>query len=180
MDRFPPVIGIAGKARTGKDTAADFIVAERGGYRYSLADPIRAMIRAGFNINAADEYWRRHKEEPIAALGGVSLRQLMQTLGTDWGREMIGRDVWLVLATSRLIQQGSGMVIPDVRFDDEAEWIRGRGGVVLHLRRRNAQEVSEHISEAGVTVKPGEFVINNDGSMVDLQNSISDFLDQWR
>ena len=47
-----PLIGIAGPARSGKDTIANFIVATAGGYRYSFADPIRQMLRPlGIDMN---------------------------------------------------------------------------------------------------------------------------------
>jgi dephospho-CoA kinase len=39
--RDTPVIGLHGRARSGKDTVANFILAQRGGYIYSFADPIR-------------------------------------------------------------------------------------------------------------------------------------------
>ena len=114
----PPLIGIAGRARTGKDSVARFIIAAIGGYQYALADPIRAML-VPLGINLSDPYWQDRKEDIIPALG-VSPRRMMQTLGTDWGRNMVNPEIWTLLAHARLICNGPGMVISDVRFENEA------------------------------------------------------------
>lgn len=165
------VIGIAGKARSGKDTVAEFIIAQIGGYRYSFVDPIRAMLRAGFNIDLNEKYWQDRKEEEIPILG-KSPRQLMQTLGTEWGRQLVNPNLWLILANQHLLRRGPGMVIPDIRFDNEAEWVRAVGGRVIHLHRPGAQQVNAHVSEAGVTPLAEELVIENSGTLDELQAKI--------
>lgn len=176
---FPSIIGIAGPARSGKDTLADFLVAETNGYKYNLADPMRAMLKAGFGIDLSDDYWQSRKEEVIPAIG-KSPRQLMQTLGTEWGRNLIGEDTWLVLAQAHLIRRGVGMIIPDIRFDNEAEWVRSRGGTIIHVRRKNAPQVNAHTSESGIKAALGEVTIYNDGSLQDLQNSVGEVVDGWK
>lgn len=170
----PTIIGIAGKARSGKDTVANFVVAHLGGYVYSFADPIRRMI-AQLGVDMSDPYWQEHKEDIIPALG-VSPRHMMQTLGTEWGRELINKDLWVAMARQRLLHSGAGMVIPDVRFDSEAEWIRRAGGIVIHVRRCNVAAVKEHSSESGVTILPEDFVLPNNGSLEDLQFAVRSLL----
>jgi hypothetical protein len=173
--RYPPLIGISGAARSGKDTAADFIQVETGGYIYHLADPMRAMLRVGLGIDLDTQYWRERKEEVVGPIG-KSPRQLMQTLGTEWGRNMISEDLWLVMAQIQLMKRGPGMIIPDIRFENEAKWLRDRGGVIVHLRRKDAQKVNEHVSESGVTPALGEVTISNDGTLQDLQVSIGEWI----
>ena len=143
-----PLIGIAGRARSGKDTVANFIVAAIGGYRYSFADPIRAML-APLGVDMSDPYWQARKEEPIPALS-VSPRRMMQTLGTEWGRQLINPDLWLIMAHQRLLQNGPGMIISDVRFDNEAQRIVDLGGEVFEILGRSEDGVKGHPSEAGV------------------------------
>lgn len=168
----PPVIGITGRARSGKDTVASFLLAAIGGYQYAFADPIRAMLQP-LGIDMRDPYWQKHKEDVIPALG-VSPRHLMQTLGTEWGRELIHPEIWLLLAKQRLLRMGPGMIISDVRFDNEAEWIRSIGGRIIHVRRKTATPVNQHVSENGVTLDPTDLVINNDGDLEDLQAQVRD------
>lgn len=168
----PPVIGISGRARHGKDSCADFIVARFGGYKYALASPIKAMVNAGFGIDLQNAYWAGRKEAPVAALGGHSPREIMQTLGTEWGRGMVDEQIWITMAKQRLLTNGPGMVIPDVRFDNEADWIRSINGLVVHITRGQAAAVSPHSSEGGITKLPQDFEVANNGSLEDLRNTI--------
>ncbi len=169
-----PVIGLAGKARTGKDTIARFIIASRGGYQYSFADPMRAMLHAGFGIDLNDPYWLARKEDVIPALG-KSPRQLMQTLGTEWGRDCVGNETWITLAKAKLLSQGSGMVIADCRFENEAAWIRSIGGRIIHVKR-DAEAINPHSSEVGIAHDNGDGVILNNGDVADLQRAVKDLL----
>lgn len=167
----PTVFGVTGKARSGKDTVANFIVAAIGGYRYAFADPIRAMLRAGFGIDMSDPYWQERKEVPIAAFG-KSPRQIMQTLGTEWGRDLVHTDIWVLMAQQKLLNNGAGMVISDVRFENEARWVRKLGGVVIHVVRSDNAEVNPHASEGGVTLADTDKLVTNAGSLEELQEQV--------
>lgn len=172
MSKIPPVIGITGRARSGKDTVADSIVTMIGGYRYSFADPIRAML-VPLGIDMAHPYWQANKEKVIPALN-ASPRRLMQTLGTEWGRDLIDPNIWLTLANQRLITVGKGMVIPDVRFENEAEWVRSRGGKIIHVHRPDAETVEAHTSEAGISPHDDDSLIINDGTLDQLRATVKE------
>lgn len=169
-----PLIGIAGRARSGKDTVANFIIAAIGGYRYSFADPIRAML-APLGVDMNDPYWQARKEDIIPALG-VSPRRMMQTLGTEWGRNLINPDLWIVLAHQRLLQNGPGMVISDVRFENEAAWIRKHGGRIIHVIRPDAKAIEAHASEDGIEVQDTDAQLFNNGTLEELQLSVRELL----
>lgn len=163
-----PIIGIAGKARSGKDTLANMIVEITGGYRYGFADPIKLMTDAwlerGEDTNAA-------KEAPIPQLG-KSRRQLWQTLGTEWGRNLIHPDLWLIIAGWALEKWGPGMVISDVRFENEAAWIRSKGGLIVHIERPEADGkvgVANHASEAGIRMDSNDGYFLNDRGLDDMR-----------
>jgi len=170
----PPLIGIAGRARSGKDTVANFIIAAIGGYRYSFADPIRAML-APLGVDMNDPYWQARKEDVIPALG-VSPRRMMQTLGTEWGRQLINPDLWIIMAHQRLLQNGPGMVIPDVRFENEAAWIRKHGGWIIHVIRPEAKAVEAHASEDGIEMLDADAQLFNSGTLEELQLSVRKLL----
>ena len=169
-----PLIGIAGRARSGKDTAANFVIAAIGGYRYSFADPIHAML-APLGVDMNDPYWQARKEDVIPALG-VSPRRMMQTLGTEWGRQLINPDLWLIMAHQRLLQSGPGMVIPDVRFDNEAAWIRKHGGRIIHVVRPDTKAVEAHASEDGIEMQDTDARLFNSGTLEELQLSVRELL----
>lgn len=161
------LIGITGPARSGKDTAAGVLTHGNSSWtRYGFADPLKkmAMIMFGWDErdchgdlkDAVDEFW------------GISPRVALQKLGTDCVREHFGREHWIKLA-QRVWDEAQrfdeNLVISDVRFDNEAEWIRNMGGQVLHITRRDAEPVSDHISEAGVRVETGDLTISNNNSI---------------
>lgn len=167
----PPIIGLTGKARCGKDTVANFLIAAIGGYRYAFADPIRDMLHAGLGIDMNSAYWKDHKEEAIPAFG-VSPRQMMQTLGTEWGRDLVNKDLWLLLAKGKLFRTGPGMVVTDVRFENEADWIRKMGGRIIHVLRDDTPAVAAHSSEGGVARLNEDLVISNTGTIDELQHMV--------
>lgn len=168
MKRYP-VVGIAGKARTGKDTIAALLL-ELGtaSYRYAFADPIRAMLQAGLRIDMDADDWQVRKERTVAWLG-VTPRRLMQTLGTEWGRQLINPDIWVNEAQLQWMERGPGMAISDVRFDNEADWIRRIGGKIVHVRRHAAPLAEAHSSEDGITVAPADILLDNSGTVAELR-----------
>ena len=135
------LIGLAGRAGVGKDTAADFLCEVHGFVKIGLADPLRRGIEAMFGLSAESFAWRDLKERRIPWIG-KSPRQLLQTLGTEWGRDQIAPDIWLRVARRRIEeiaqmddQHVAGIVVSDIRFENEADWIRSLGGNVWHIRR---------------------------------------------
>jgi hypothetical protein len=177
----PTLIGITGLAGSGKDTVRSIL--EDAGYSgFAFADPMRSMLRellTGSNID--DKYMdsREFKEAIIPELG-VSYRQMAQTLGTEWGR-VLKPDFWLKLATSYLYGQmdagGNAFCISDVRFDNEANWVRNHDGIIWRVERPGTEPVHAHSSEQGAhTIKP-DLVIYNVGTVGDLYNQVSAALD---
>ena len=163
------LIGITGPARSGKTTAAAHLANEHGFECYAFADPLRDGIMAIFNLSPEDLEGEK-KELPIGWLGR-SPRQLMQLLGTEWGRHMISADLWINLAEQNLdclsavFDTVPGFVISDVRFENEADFIRKRGGTIIHLSRADAVAVNPHISEDGVSRHPDDLTLTNDGDL---------------
>lgn len=166
------LIGLAGHKGSGKDTAAAHLVRAHDFRQISLADPIRNGLCAMFGLTADDLLDRNRKETAIDWLG-VSPRHLMQTLGTEWGRNHVARDVWLRVASHRLeaIAKGgrSRIVVSDIRFDDEADWIRSKGGQLIHIRRPlTCPQHDAHVSEAGVTLNIDDYIILNTSTIDQL------------
>lgn len=173
MKQFP-VIGLAGRARVGKDSVAEMLLrigAAR--YRYSFAAPIKAMLLAAFRIDMDGPDWAYRKEQAVPHLG-VSPRRLAQTLGTEWGRQMIHPDIWVKEAQLHMMENGPGMVISDVRFDNEAEWVRLIGGKVIHITRTDAPVVRPHASENGVPTHDGDWHLDNSGTLAELRTRVAE------
>lgn len=174
------LIGLTGPARTGKSTTAHHLTLEHGFECFAFADPLREGLAAIFQLSPED-FEGEAKEQPISWLGR-SPRQLMQLLGTEWGRHMISANLWVDLAEQHLdaIANASfpspNFVISDVRFENEADFIRKRGGVIVHLQRFEAPKVNPHVSESGVSFHKNDLVLVNDGDLPGLFASIEGLL----
>lgn len=166
------IYGITGPARSGKDTLANLLVNRRGFTRVALADPLRVMVATLTGMTFQQMLDSPEKELPHPRLGGVSPRRAMQTLGTEWGRDLVWNNLWIEHAMDKAQAADGPVVIPDVRFENEAAAVRARGGKVIHMVRPGAAAVEGHISEAGVAFVEGDVVVLNDGDMDDLKRHV--------
>lgn len=162
----PIFIGLTGYAGTGKDTVRA-ILEDCGLQGFAFADPIKHMARALLHHSALDTRYMDHrelKEQAIPYLG-FSYRQIAQTLGTEWGRAL-APDIWLRLASARLADfQNAGLrqfVVSDVRFQNEADWVRQQGGIIWRIHRNQAPGVRDHVSETELdSIRPDATIHNN-------------------
>ena len=174
------LIGLAGKARTGKDTAARYLAAHLSLISYAFADPLKQALADMFHLTVA-QLEGAEKEQPLPWLGKAP-RELMQLLGTEWGRDLVHPQLWLLLAEQNLHrlaehnQAMQGVVIRDVRFNNEADWVRSKGGVILHITRADAAAVTMHPSESGVTHRPGDLSLANDGTLYQLYDELESLI----
>ncbi|WP_109095327.1 hypothetical protein [Azospirillum sp. TSH64] len=126
------LIGITGLAGSGKSTVANILQDAHGFERARFADPFKAMLRA---LGLSDrELEGDGSGEPLEALCGKTSRHAKVTLGTAWGRRMIGADLW-VRAWERRVDSldETDLAAEDVRFPNEAAAIRARGGVIIRI-----------------------------------------------
>lgn len=171
------LIGLAGRARSGKDTAAQHLVNHHRFQSYAFADPLRDGLMHILNLSPCD-FEGDQKEQPLPWLGR-SPRELMQSLGTEWGRNTVHPELWLLLATqnldllARTHDTATGFVVSDVRFENEAQFIRDRGGVVIHLYRPSAPAVNAHISEDGIRSTEHDLVLANFGTIDELRQNLN-------
>lgn len=158
------LIGIAGKARSGKDTAAKYLLNKLGDdwSSASFADPMKAMLNA-IDIDCSDAAKDLPKNQY-----GVSTRHMLQTLGTEWGRDGIGSNFWIdVFANMNAYQC---VIVPDVRFENEAELIREHG-VLICIEGRGGIE-GGHISERKLQYDDRDIYIDNRGSLSELYEKL--------
>jgi hypothetical protein len=161
------LIGMAGQAGAGKNSAAGMV---RDAVVIQLADPLYEMVAAMTGLSVEQLRDREIKERPIEWLGR-SPRELLQSLGTEWGREQIAADVWIRIAERRiaaLLEEWPRVVVADVRFNNEAEMIRRLGGEVWQVVRPGLPQ-HFHVSEAGVSPALVDRTIDNSGDIRQLR-----------
>ena len=185
-----PLIGLVGRKRSGKDTAAARLI-ERGFVRYAFADPLRALmlelnpclppvsypgdlaplqpVRLATYVEALG--WERAKENP-------EVRRLLQAHG-DAARRLIGEGVWREPVMRRIGWEPAPVVVTDVRYPDEAEAIREIGGILVRIVRPGRDDGDRHPSEIGLDEWPCDVDIVNAGTVADLHTAIDDMLSSW-
>lgn len=191
----PVLIGVTGLARSGKDTVAGILQRELGPgvERYAFAEPLKTMLKSVFG-----DHFHTGDRSGICPEAGITYRKLMQTLGTEWGREQVNPNLWVNLVHKRWMRHvndgTTGMVLSDVRFDSEAEWLIYQGGLLIEVLRPQAGlgkpqlsawgrlrrwasfaadwSPGEHISEAGVSPQWERITIHNNGSLRDLEEQV--------
>lgn len=174
----PTLIGITGPAGSGKDTVRNILQQHHGFAAMAFADPIRHMLFSLLNISGIEARHmldRELKEQPIPGIG-ASYRHLAQTLGTEWGRG-VAPDLWIRTARARLQTFAKAgikhVVISDVRFINEAEFVRSEGGVIWRIERPQATPVRAHVSEDEMARIAHDLVIDNHSdSLVTLKKQV--------
>ena len=184
------IIGLSGYARSGKDTVADILVKEAGFIRVAFADKLRETLYAlnptvtwdykhGLKYNAKatstvqsviDEFgW-----DGVKSTGwGTAIRTLLQRMGTEVGRNILGENIW-VDATFFDLDVTKNYVISDARFRNEAKAITTVGGEVWRVTRPGVEPANDHISEIGLDTWPFNRIIYNDGTLDDLKRKVLD------
>jgi hypothetical protein len=127
------IIGLCGKMGSGKDyIAAKYIVPwlkEQGlNYlRLSFADQIKVNVMAKHQIPFDDVFVNKNQ----------TTRVLLQQEGTENGRNVLGKNVWInyfdtwcQVFASRGVD---AIVACDVRFKNEACYIKAQGGILIKV-----------------------------------------------
>lgn len=188
------IVGFTGKAKAGKTTAANE-VGKRLFYNYGVpvngkafADPIREIGRI-FGFSDAQLNYQELKEE-IDERWGISPRKFMQLVGSEMFRTHIGPDVWVKhmfdidipkwvndvkSCNAYAIKECAAKpiyacTIGDVRFKNEADAIRERGGLIVRVNRPGVDEVcngvKNHSSEREFDLINADITIDNTFSSV--------------
>lgn len=170
------LIALAGRAGAGKDTAAhllhdpvwdthpDAAIVVTG-----FANRLKRALKVIFDIDFA-ELTREEKEARLDWLGR-SPRELMQTLGTEWGRS-VHPDLWIRLLERSIFdhpsKHSSVHILTDCRFPNEVAWVRAKGGAVWWVERDGIPPVAAHASENAISAADCDRTIANFGTPGDL------------
>ena len=173
------VVGLTGYAQTGKDTVGQILVSHRGYTRFSFADNVReAVLRLNPLIpdpwtnpnygmyetaSVPLKYVVDRVGYEVAKQTIPEVRRLLQVMGTEVGREMFGQDSWIEMVGRQVRATENDVVITDVRFQNEADYVRSLGGIVLRVERPGTGPVNDHVSDRIEFQADG--TIHNTGSL---------------
>jgi hypothetical protein len=175
------IVGLAGFARCGKDTLAQELVTRDGFHRIGFADAMKEILYETNPIVYVQDNRIPVRVQKIvddrgwegAKTAYPELRYLLQRLGTEGARKHIADDIWVRTVMEKTANIPK-LVIPDVRFPNEAEAIHDRGGIVMRIVRGDEGPVNSHQSETAYL--GGDFTIYNNGTPTDLYHK---FIEIW-
>lgn len=175
------LIGLHGKARSGKDTTAQFILEQAEGdsfaaRRDAFADRLKisAARALGFQGDESEclmfcndlkvagrielvwdnQVFNDLSENTTWEEWGISGREYLQYYGTEAHRQVFADDFWVdACLPLDLDHSGEILVITDVRFENEAERIHELGGEVWHILRSGDAAFDNHASERPLPVR---------------------------
>lgn len=168
--------------QSGKSTVAE-ILGENGFPQcYPFAGPLRNMLREflldlGIEYDRVIDYLYVSKEEVIPEVGR-SARYLLRTLGTEWGRQMVGDDIWVLAWKATVVPACSlGVIVDDVRMPNEYHAVKAQpGSQVWRITRPGHAGDTSHSTDGALSNMQFDREIVNDGSLEDLHRKVLEAL----
>jgi hypothetical protein len=168
------LVGISGKAQSGKDTFARFFMFEYGvrtGRKFSYAPMLYSMDGISAISSIELKKFADALKQMVTLLTGVGRskleeeevkntslgpewddmtpRDMLQRLGTDLIRNQLHKDAWVNALFSTYDDLQSKWIITDMRFPNEAQAVRDRGGLLVRVERPDIK-LMDHESETGL------------------------------
>lgn len=182
------IIGLLGQKSVGKDTVADYIHTKYDFTEKKIAGPLKDSIGKLFGFN--EDQLNGDLKEEIDSYWKITPRMVLQFFGTEIMQEKINDilpverkffvkcfDRWYSSQNTQ-----SNIVISDIRFQHEVDYIKENNGIVIKINRDTIKDnFSTHISELGIDSIASsdiDYIINNNGTIEDLHENINDIMEK--
>lgn len=191
--KLSSLIGVTGKKRNGKDEVARFLIQHHGYQRMALADELKQMvldldplvvIPDDFDVIAVDTVSPIRLSVLVerfgmeAAKNVPEVRRLLQVFGTEVMRHR-DPEFWTNRLAAKIDATAAPVVVPDIRYDNEAEMIHERGGIIVKIVRPNMDDGDAHASEAGVSPSLVDVTVSNDATLAQLHAKLAQLGPMW-
>lgn len=187
------IISLSGYAFVGKDTVANALVEHRGFVKYAWADTLRLAAAALNPIVHVEPDGKILRYNDVIESVGYNeakvlypeTRTILQRLGTEVGRNLIGGNVW-VESTIRRINKDrpltNRIVITDTRFPNEADAVKRMSpdNLVVRVHRDGVLAQSDHPSETSMDGWSYDDHIYNDGTIEEIADSVVKWFDSQK
>ena len=156
-------IAFLGQMRSGKDTAAKYLINKYGGNNAKFTDPLYKIQKAVYEIVGQPE---PEKD-----------RRLLQLVGTDWGRDTISETIWIDLLINNL-KPSENTFVTDLRFINEAKALKDVGFVIVKIIRLEKDRVTagatntSHRSEMEVDAIEYDYIVENISDLNHLHSEL--------
>jgi len=173
---YPSVIALIGQAGSGKSEIARHLIINHSYQEVKFAGILKDMLKS---LGLSEEEINGSlKESPSSLLLGATPRHAMQTLGTEWGRNLIHPDMWAhawKVQVTKYLSYGHKVVCDDCRFENEVKVVYDfHGAQIWRILRKNLSPRMEHSSEQGDL--SFDRTIKNYGSIGELKTAVDGIL----
>lgn len=175
----PRLIGVIGEMKSGKDTFYECLRHIHSGFRrYAFADPLKEEVAVACGVTVGEINQNKDR-----------FRLILQWWGTEFRRHNDER-YWIRQLENRLNRDRYNYshftpVITDVRFPNEAAFVKQRGGILVRVKRplswwrqvlrKLGFDRKGHASEWMLREYPADVEILNDGTLGDFKQKVSDW-----
>jgi hypothetical protein len=144
----------------------------------AFADPIRDLLYKLDPVIKGDHLsdlvdasgWDVVKSEP-------EVRRLLQRLGNEAGKSVLGENIWVELAREHILSGGyDGVVITDVRFKVELELLHELDAELWRVVRPGVYAVNSHASETELDHEQPDRVLYNGGTLDELRQMVGEYV----
>ena len=181
LNDYAPLVAFTGYAGVGKNCAAEALCT-KGWKTVSFADPLRRALLAldpiiDVGVFGNGTLCQQRLETIVHKFGWdvakreySEIRRLLQHMGTEVGREIIGSEIWVNIAERTISTSGLPCVITDLRFANEAAMVKRRGGKIICITKPGCGPVNQHCSEVQAIFV--DAVIDNCGGLEELHAKV--------
>ena len=160
-------VGLLGRSRSGKDTAAAILSDVLGYPIVRLATPIKDACHALFDI--PQDCLEHGTKDVVDERYGKTPRDLMMWL-TSTMQHDFPPDFFFSRLLARIPAAAPGVVVADVRYRHDVEMIRERGGIIIKITRDRAPV--HHPYEGGIDALHGDVLLENNGTLEDFEKRV--------
>ncbi len=154
------ILALGHKAGVGKSAACEYLARTYSFLSDAFAFSLKESVKIKFGWTDDD---LKFKKEIVDPFWGISPRRACQLEGTEAGRNVFGEDVWIKTLKKRMtLNPTRNYAISDLRFPNEAEFVKKQGGLVIRLDRDIVGTEEEHVSETALDGYTGwDMVLEN-------------------
>ncbi len=195
------IIGICGLQGSGKDTLGSILIQKYGFVKLSYAGILKDIVSIIFGwdremvegATKESRQWREQVDEWWASrlnMPNLTPRYVLQYFGTDLFRNHFHNDIW-VAAVERQLYKYPNVVITDCRFPNEIDVLKSNGAKLVKITRGTLPEwfgqYESGLIEVPENIHPSEymwiknkfdFLIQNDGSIEELENLCDEIINK--
>lgn len=186
------IIGFSGKMGTGKNYLSEKIFMNKLSYKATLIMAFADQIKIDAIVRDKCDYKLIYGEKD------EKTRLALQKRGTEEGRNKYGENIWIDYIDNWIkVYSERGIerfMITDVRFPNETDWIKSKGGKVIRINAPNRNErrlqyeskgdkvkydmIKNHLSETALDNYTFDITVNNDYGE-DVEKYVEKNMKQW-